>query len=88
MKNMEAPKNITGGRAWWGTLVTPVLWEADTGGSGLAASLRSRMRGHAHAHALCVCVCVSLSLSQLSEFLRNVVRPGLKIKYERIGPGA
>ena len=29
----------------------------------------------------------SLSLSLLSEVLRNFVRPGFKIKYEKIGPG-
>ena len=30
-----------GGRAWWRTLVIPVLWEAETGGSRFAASLSS-----------------------------------------------
>ena len=28
-------------RAWWRTLVIPVLWEAETGGSRFAASLSS-----------------------------------------------
>ena len=28
-------------QAWWRMLVIPVLWEAETGGSGFAASLSS-----------------------------------------------
>ena len=59
--------------AWWRTLVIPVLWEAETVGSGFAANLSS--------------LSLSLSLSLLSEALRNFVRPSFKIKYKKIGPG-
>ena len=51
---------------WWHTLVIPVLWEAETGGSGFAASLSS----------------LSLSLSLPNEALHNFVRPGFKIKHK------
>ena len=34
-------KELGKSRAWWRTLVIPVLWEAETGGSGFAASLSS-----------------------------------------------
>ena len=31
-------------QAWWRTLVIPVLWEAETGGSGFVASLSCLVR--------------------------------------------
>ena len=62
-------KNLVYSQAWWRKFVIPVLWEAETGGSGFAASLSS--------------LSLSLSRSLLSEALRNFVRPGFKIKYKK-----
>ena len=59
----------------------PSTWEAETGGSGFAASLSSLSL------SLSLSLTLSLSLSLLSEALRNFVRPGFKIKDKKIGPG-
>ena len=65
-------------RAWWPMLVIPVLWEAETRGSGFVANLSA----HACAHDLSLSLSslLSLSLSLPSEALRNFVRPGFKNK--------
>ena len=78
-------KNGVLNRAWWCTLVIPVLWEAETGGSGFEASLSSLSLSPSLSLSLSVCVSlsVSLSLSLLSEALRNFVRPGFKIKEKK-----
>ena len=76
--------NNNAGRAWWRTLVIPVLWEAETGGSEFAANLSAHARARAHDFSLFSLslspLSLSLSLSLPSEALCNFVRPGFKNK--------
>ena len=83
-------------RAWWRTLVIPVLWEAETGGSGFAASLSSRSLSPclslslslSHTHTAVMCLMSHSAIPSIAHRILGTISFFFFLRYRGLNPGA